>query len=613
MFFATAMLFILDALFVDIDLDFIGVVLHNLLSFIAFGAVTLGLAYGFHHNATVWYISSLVYSSPTFVPTVNVHPHHSEPALLTINHPQQAAEPRHVQMPCMGAYGSEHSHPPTDTFCNTTSRQETPLQNAAPPYCLPHLAPMAMALRRKTLARERRSGRAYTEYVAPVPPTVPAPIVSINPAFHVTPPGPTNATNTLSPPAQPTFSQLRETASTFLLSTTTSLLTVDASRHYHLAPDSEYWNVVDKATGLTIGIIDQAGHLAHAISTVQKIGAQANMDWYIKRTVTTLRTYSFDLLPRNSNGNYTNTTLASQVTYLDVRNLDETHSSLIAQDSRLCKVPPLSLPLSGFERVLGLFAFDNTTTSATAISNGPSLTAFTPSSPTSAPVPANPEIVVVAPELVDFDMVDAASPSLDDNAMVIGDSNLTDDVEDDDAMVIDDSDLADAMIDTDSDFDIDMTEAPPVIAPTIITSIITFPHTGLTIQEKAKALTTTAAPDTSDQFDGPCTVSWDGPSGRLESGALTLELRRFLDEELMVPMNDPVYSFKQMDGTFVGSFTVLKGSPSFRSGDGTTTFPFQFQGVGPEESQEVVDLEITMTAAVADEFSLLTGAALPAQ
>ncbi|KAG8880769.1 hypothetical protein FRB97_000434, partial [Tulasnella sp. 331] len=353
---ATVMHAILDAFFFDLDLDLILFILCNIIAFIMFGIITLGLAYGFHPELTTYYVTSFVYGSPApeFVSTVPTPPvvpelaHHS-PVLLP--HPIQ---PKRTQTAISEVNRDRFHQPGNRRFVSnlandplyTPLRQEphslrttpTPLYPSAAP------APLAMALRHRGPATERFIRQDRINSIAPSLPTPPhAHPINSKPPSPATSPSPAKETGT--PHHRPTLTELRESVLASLSLTKTLPLAVDengAYLPYKLARKSDYWTVVEKETGAVIGIINATGHLGQGISTLGSVHAQAtSIGLPIDPIFNTLQAYTFESLPRNPDGSHTKITPSSHAKYLNVYDLDGTHRSVIDQDSRLFKVPYL--------------------------------------------------------------------------------------------------------------------------------------------------------------------------------------------------------------------------------------------------------------------------------
>ncbi|KAG8879986.1 hypothetical protein FRB98_005418 [Tulasnella sp. 332] len=647
---ATFMHAILNAIFFDFDFDFIVLVLYTIIASIVFGAIVLGLAYGFHPDATAYYVTCVIYGIPEPIPVVTIKSDDDLPVELADDYRPAVSAlqwygPRKTQpeqTERLGAEGATQMQPITPYVPNSvryTSVRDLPVARQPtinydrysfrPLPQTTSTTPIALSVRRLAPTQEQFSWWGQAENVRPV--------------ALVAPPLPTTATQT---PPPLTLEQLQEVALARLRSATThTLQDADVCLQHSLAVDSKYWNVIDTATGGTIGVIDQASQVGQGILTLAIIHARANIKPFDPIFIT-LRTYAFEPLPLNSDGSYPKITPPLHFKYLLIRDQDDTHTSIIWQDSRLFKAlrlfasgdfitspqpePLAQLPNTAAPTDNGLpftteLPMDSTYGGILVmVTPAPAVEQVTPHPiPTVISVPAediianipaaNPVNTTIAPtgpliltdaEMTNAEPITAVTDMIVTTPTVTAGSVMSDvaPMAGNDAAVTDDTAstiLADPAV----------TDGSSVTAPIVIAPVSPFPHTELTARDRVRFQETTPAPDTSEQFDGPCTVSWTVPSGGRESSPLNLEIRRFIDADLFIPLNKSIYNFKRLDGALVGSFIILATTPSFRNSEGLSTFPFRFQRVGSEDSQE--DLHITMIDAVANEFNLMTGHALP--
>ncbi|KAG8888078.1 hypothetical protein FRB98_008415 [Tulasnella sp. 332] len=637
----TAIRVIINVLFFDFDVDFTLLILYNVGAFIVFGVLALGLAYGFHPEATVYYATCVVYGIPEPISTTTVQLDHHLPAETTgrptasafqWNGATQAQPAQNVQLRADGAAPTRRLAPNVADFRHISSedlpasRQFTAHYNQYPP--LPKMtftAPLDAAPRRQALVQERFSWQEQTKDVSPSRQIIAGlNFADLNPAYRSTPP------QTLQEQQKAAFAELR--------STMTRPIAVDGagrSLQYDLAVESEYWNVVDVVTGVTVAIIDRDSCLGRGILILTTIHAQARIP-PTDPIFTTLRAYAFEPLPRNHDTSYPRISPLMRIRYINICDLNHSHPSIIAQDTRLFKalkpfassdfttaaksnplarIPTISAPVTNsLPPIAQPLEYPTYLAVPPMVMPAPILTEVmitdvatthpvdTYLTPTSAPVPANSSILdaahVVAADTAMADVLSLTADSVTFNVTPVFNENAAPVAVDDAAM----NDITTATIPTDSD-------APPAVVSILATQITPFLHAGLTAHDKLRFQKITRAPDTSEQFDGPCTVSWSGPSGHTEKSSFMLELRRFIDADLFIPLNKSIYNFKTTDGAFVGSFISLETFPSFRNNDQLPTFPFRFLRVGSQDSRE--DVYITMTEAVAHEFCLMTGFTFP--
>ncbi|KAG8890782.1 hypothetical protein FRB98_004827 [Tulasnella sp. 332] len=629
---------IFDAVFEDFDMDLISLVLRYILAFVICGFICIGLPNYFHPKAIVSALDLVMgHTLGSLEPAVVVEPVAPEPA-------QPSPSSHNVQGGAQGRLiNSQDRRPLICTPVATLPRQVTTLPRQTTTgfndYQRPSVVDRQYSIdsRDRLFSRTTPTNRWESQWnlsasLTPSPPNLvsaepdlthrPIIFLPVQPKRHArvslakTPtlvsenaaPSSTRLQTPLNahPPPQPSITDALNLVLNHLHSNVTYPLALgpDGVRlPCDLMATHKFWNVTDNTTGISAGIIDKAGHLGQSILTL----------------ATTLRSHSFETLLSNHDGNYTKLTPPLESNFLDVRNPDNTHSSIVDRDSRLIKA--LELFASG-DFINSVEAQPVTQVPARALPTYYDLssTVIEPSMGytsvstanhimgdvvTSVAGPAMEDIITSTVDLVTEDSImdSISAPTVEESAM--------EDIRNDNPPVLPAITIVNMDIAPSSDPTTAASSTVEVLSAFAPAKTLASPfiHTGLTDSDKRMIFKTTPPPDTSDVFEGTCSVAYNGASGRERSGPLTLTVRRFIDAEQFVALNKPILNFERDDRS-IASFTVVQWHPARRVNTDLPCFPFRLRQVGREDLQEDVDVTI-LSERDALEFCLQTGLTYP--
>ncbi|KAG8868237.1 hypothetical protein FRB98_003731, partial [Tulasnella sp. 332] len=320
------MRFILDAVFEDLDTNLISVVLQHILAFAVFGFIFIGLPYSFHPERTITVLKAIqtqvfeVFETPAAVEPVELEPAAPRPP------------PRDVRSAVLRRSDDSQEGRRASSIYRPITTQ--PLQ-AAPAATQPRQATPALDYSRRSTVVDRQIrapysvmsrdySSCYSSNATPYHPREPLqrtdsresrgnmaasppltrPDLTVADLQRVPQPGlfspaPTLPSSNVLPSAvhtqapSNTQAQVQIAVPDFLLpvlnhlhSNVTYPLALDANGAYlprDLPAAEMFWNVTDDTTGLTIGVINKAGHLGQSILLLATLYAQASQQ---------MRTYS---------------------------------------------------------------------------------------------------------------------------------------------------------------------------------------------------------------------------------------------------------------------------------------------------------------------------------
>ncbi|KAG9001873.1 hypothetical protein FRB94_004469 [Tulasnella sp. JGI-2019a] len=379
-------------------------------------------------------------------------------------------------------------------------------------------------------------------------------------------------------PQLPSVNDLLEATLTHLRSTRTFLLPVDATGTHlprKLSLSSDYWHVTDKATGLSVGIVDRASHFGLAILSIAKIDAETIDQMPTDPVLMVLREHFFNPLLRNRFSRYPILNLSSKSIYIEHRDQDNSHSSFIKRDGRLHKA-------------LELIASGDFTTSVDSLTVG--------SSPVTIPVTAVP----VSSGLPSVEAnIGAISPPTTHTAAPIVPEPTTDDF----STPVPAHAMGAEPVSTPITATFNRSTVPSVFSP----PIAPFPHHPLHEHDIQRLIHPSPIVKGEIIVDGACAVTSGGADGVADHGPLHVSIQRFLNRDTSEILNDPVLTFTR-DGVSVGSFAVVEAFQPERNIDDFPCFRFVVQRVGQEERGTV---SITMSEEDGQKLCGHTGRTLP--